>query len=118
MARAIRERTVSAKEVLEAHLAQIALHNPKFNAIVTLDEERARQRAKDADEAIARGENWGPLHGVPVTIKDFYATAGSAFTHRQMMSILGSPLEVDNQKLPYWVWGISYRAVFNLTGKR
>jgi amidase len=42
--------------------------------------------------------------------------AGSAFTHRQMMSILGSPLEVDNQKLPYWVWGISYTAVFNLTG--
>jgi amidase len=42
--------------------------------------------------------------------------AGSAFTHRQMMSILGSPLEVDNQRLPYWVWGISYTAVFNLTG--
>jgi amidase len=76
LARAIRERTISAKEVLEADLAQIALHNPKLNAIVTLDEERARQRAKEADEAIARGENWGPLHGVPVTIKDFYATAG------------------------------------------
>ncbi len=76
LARAVRERKVSATEVLEAHLAQIALHNPKLNAIVTLDEERARRRAKEADEAIARGENWGLLHGVPVTIKDFYATAG------------------------------------------
>jgi amidase len=74
LARAVRERKVSAKEVLEAHLAQIAFHNPKLNAIVTLDEERARRRAKEADEATARGENWGLLHGV--TIKDFYATAG------------------------------------------
>jgi amidase len=76
LAKAIRDRQVSSQEVLEAHLQQIATHNPKVNAIVTLDEERARQRAKAADEALARGEIWGPLHGVPITVKDCFETAG------------------------------------------
>lgn len=76
LATGIRQRQVSATEVLEAHLAQIARHNPALNAIITLDEERARARAKEADVALARGEVWGPLHGVPVTIKDSFATAG------------------------------------------
>lgn len=76
LAQMIRDRAVSALEVLDAHLVQIATHNSKLNAICTLDEERARQRAKLADEALARGENWGILHGVPVTIKDMFATAG------------------------------------------
>jgi amidase len=75
LARAIREREVSAVDVLEAHLQQIARHNPTLNAIVTLDEERPYQRAKAADAALARGEIWGPLHGVPVTIKDAFETA-------------------------------------------
>ena len=76
LATGIRQRRVSAAEVLEAHLAQIARHNPALNAIVTLDEERARKRAREADMALARGEFWGPLHGVPVTIKDAIETAG------------------------------------------
>ncbi|MFQ4146477.1 amidase [Chlorogloeopsis sp. ULAP02] len=80
MAQAIRDRQVSAQEVLEAHLQQIATHNAKVNAIVTLDEERARQQAKAADEAIARGEIWGALHGVPMTVKDCYETAGMRST--------------------------------------
>ena len=46
------------------------------NAIITIDAERARQRAKDADGALARGESWGPLHGVPITIKDSFETVG------------------------------------------
>ena len=61
-------------EVLEAHLTQIAKHNPKLNAICTLDEENVRIQAKQADEALTQGELWGPLHGVPITIKDFYET--------------------------------------------
>jgi amidase len=61
---------------MQAHLSHIAQHNPALNAIVTLDEERALQRAKEADAALARGEIWGPLHGVPVTIKDAFETAG------------------------------------------
>jgi amidase len=76
LARMIREQEVSAVEVLDSHLTQIVKHNTKLNAICTLDEERARQRAKQADEALARGENWGVLHGVPITIKDIFETAG------------------------------------------
>ena len=76
LAQMIRDRQVSAVEVLDAYLAQIAKHNSTLNAICTLDEDNARVRAKQADEALARGENWGALHGVPVTIKDVVATAG------------------------------------------
>jgi amidase len=76
LATRIRQRHVTATEVLEAHLTQIARYNSPLNAIVTLDEERARTRAKEADKALARGEVWGPLHGVPITIKDAIETAG------------------------------------------
>lgn len=80
LAAAIRAGDVSATEVLEAHLAQIAAHNPALNAIVILDAERAYERALDADEALARGQVWGPLHGVPFTLKDAHATAGMRTT--------------------------------------
>jgi amidase len=76
LAQMIRDRHISTIELLDAHLKQIAQHNSKLNAICTLDEENARTRAKQADEALARGENWGALHGVPVTIKDIFETAG------------------------------------------
>ncbi len=80
VAAAIRAGDVSASEVLEAYLAQIATHNPALNAVVTLDAEHARQRAREADEALAHGEVWGPLHGVPFTLKDAHATAGMRTT--------------------------------------
>jgi amidase len=76
LAQIIRDREVSAVEVVEAYLAQIDKHNGKLNAICTLDATQARTRAKQADEALARGENWGILHGVPITIKDIFETAG------------------------------------------
>lgn len=76
LAQAIRQRQVSAVELTQAFLEQIERHNPALNAIVLLDEAGARQRAAQADAALARGESWGPLHGVPVTIKDAYETAG------------------------------------------
>jgi amidase len=76
IARMIREREVSAVEVVNAYLAQITKYNTKLNAICTLDEDNARTRAKLADEALSKGENWGALHGVPVTIKDIFETAG------------------------------------------
>jgi amidase len=76
LATAIRQQQTSATEVLEAHLAQIARHNPALNAIITLDEEGAWRRARAADEALAKGETWGPLHGVPVTLKDVHDAAG------------------------------------------
>lgn len=76
LATAIRQRQVSAVEVLEAYLTQIAQHNPALNAIVTLDEEGARQRAQAADAAMMRNEVRGPLHGVPIMLEDAHATAG------------------------------------------
>lgn len=80
LAAAIRAGDLSATAVLEAHLAQIARHNPTLNAIVTLDADGARARAQEADAALARGEVWGPLHGVPFTLKDAFATAGMRTT--------------------------------------
>jgi amidase len=75
LAAAIRAGGVSATEVLEAHLAQIVARNSALNAIVTMDAERAYERAREADAALARGEIWGPLHGVPFTLKDAHSTA-------------------------------------------
>jgi Asp-tRNA(Asn)/Glu-tRNA(Gln) amidotransferase A subunit family amidase len=80
LAAAIRERRVSAGEVMEAQLGRIATVNPLINAIVTLDEKAARAGARAADDAIARGEAVGPLHGVPITLKDGHATAGMRTT--------------------------------------
>jgi amidase len=76
----IRTRRVSAIEVLEAHLAQIERLNPALNAVVTLDAKQAIKRAREADDALARGQVWGPLHGVPFTLKDAHATAGMRTT--------------------------------------
>jgi amidase len=75
LAATILHREVSAAEVLEAHLAQIDYHNPQLNVIVTLSRDLAMARAEEADTALARGEVWGPLHGVPITVKDALATA-------------------------------------------
>jgi amidase len=80
LATAIRVGHVSATEVLQAHLEQIATHNATLNAVITLDAERAYERARAADAALARGEVWGPLHGVPFTLKDAHATAGMRTT--------------------------------------
>ncbi|MFY9397970.1 MAG: amidase [Desulfomonilia bacterium] len=80
LASMIRSGEISSTEALEAYLAQIHRHNGALNAIVTLDEEGARKRAREADEALSRGIVWGPLHGVPVTVKDNYATKGMRTT--------------------------------------
>lgn len=80
LAAAIQAGQVSAVEVLDAHLAQIEKHNSALNAIITLDAERAQEQAHAADAALARGELWGPLHGVPFTLKDALATAGMRTT--------------------------------------
>jgi amidase len=76
LASAIRERSVSCREAVEAYLDRIQRHNPALNAVVTVDAERARARAIEADRAIERGESWGPLHGVAITVKDAFETAG------------------------------------------
>jgi amidase len=76
LAREIRGRAISACEAVGEYLRRIEASHAKVNAVVTLDAERALARAALADEALARGEAWGPLHGVPFTLKDGHETAG------------------------------------------
>ncbi len=81
LAHKIQTRQLSALEVMEAHLAQIERINPKVNAIVTYLPERGIAGAKAADEALARGEIIGPLHGLPVAHKDLEMTKGIRTTY-------------------------------------
>jgi amidase len=76
LARMLRVGEVSAREVITAHLERIDAVNPAVNAIVTLTADRALAQAAAADEAAARGEFLGPLHGIPVAHKDNHLTAG------------------------------------------
>jgi amidase len=76
LARRIRTKDISVREVTEAHLAQIEHLNPKMNAIVTLLPEQAMWQATAADERLARDEEVGPLHGLPVAHKDLVPTRG------------------------------------------
>lgn len=71
----VRSRAVSPVEIAEAHLNRIDALNPKLNAIVTLAPDFI-ERAREAEAAVIRGDNLGPLHGLPVTIKDAINTAG------------------------------------------
>lgn len=75
-AEAVREGRVTSLELTEHMVQRIERFNPALNAIVTFTKAEAITRAKEADEALARGEIWGPLHGVPVTIKDCFEVAG------------------------------------------
>ena len=85
----IRRRDVSASEVMAAFLAQIERVNPLVNAIPTLLPERAEAGAEAADRALAAGEAVGPLHGLPIAIKDLVPTRGIRTT-------FGSPIYADH----------------------
>jgi amidase len=74
MAALLQARAVSAAEVLDAHLAQIAALNPTLNAIVTLDPEGARAQAKAIDAQRTRGDALPPCAGLPIAIKDMEPT--------------------------------------------
>ena len=76
LANAIRAKDVSSRELLELYLERIDKMNPAINAVVTLDADRARDAAAAADEATARGDAVGPLHGLPVTVKDAIEVGG------------------------------------------
>ncbi|KMO34113.1 amidase [Methylobacterium tarhaniae] len=89
LARAIRDRAVSAREVMQAHLDQIARHNPAVTAIVSLrDPDLLLAEAEAADRDLAENGPRGPLHGLPHAVKDLSATAGIRTTQ-------GSPLFRD-----------------------
>lgn len=76
LAEAIRTKELSSLEVVDAHLRRIEEVNPKLNAVVQLAAETARVQARQADAALVRGEIKGPLHGVPMTVKDSLTTEG------------------------------------------
>ncbi|MBO0748673.1 MAG: hypothetical protein J2O47_09985, partial [Acidimicrobiaceae bacterium] len=61
-------REASSRELLAMYLERVERINPTVNAIVTLDAERALERAERADDARVHGEDWGPLHGLPITV--------------------------------------------------
>jgi amidase len=72
----IRARRIGCRELLDHYVARIERYNPALNAVIAMDLERARRRADEADAALARGENWGPLHGIPMTVKESYDVEG------------------------------------------
>ena len=74
--RAIKTKKISPVEVMDAVLARIGKINPKINAYCTLVPESARAEAKKAERKVMKGEPLGPLHGIPVSIKDLAFTKG------------------------------------------
>ena len=90
MVAALRAKKLSARELMQAHLKQISRVNPSVNAMVTLvPEDQLMAQAAAADEALAHGKWLGPLHGMPVAVKDLHETKGIRTT-------FGSPLHSNN----------------------
>ena len=75
-AKAIRNGEFSSRDLLELMIARIEKINPELNAVVTIDLERSREMADEADAVLRAGEEVGPLHGVPITVKDALETEG------------------------------------------
>ena len=72
----IKKKKIGCLELLDLYLARIEKYDGALNAVVVRDFERARTRARAADRALARRQAWGPLHGVPMSIKESYDVAG------------------------------------------
>ena len=89
LAEDIKRGALTSSGVLECFLERVERFNPKINAVVQLDADRARERAAEADRVARRGEDLGPLHGVPLTVKDAYLTEG-------VVSANGMPEYRDN----------------------
>ena len=85
----IRDRKIGCVELLDFFLARAEKYNPHLNAIIAWQVDKARDRAREADAALARGESWGPLHGVPVTVKESFNIAGLPTT-------FGNPIWKNN----------------------
>jgi amidase len=76
LAAAVRKKKIGCLELLDLYLKRVEAYNPELNAIIATDIEGARKRAKAADRAVKSGRKLGPLHGVPMTIKESYDVAG------------------------------------------
>src|SRR5579859_3967352 len=80
LASAVKRRKIGCLELLEHYLKRVEQHNPALNAVIATDLPAARQRARAADRALAKGSARGPLHGVPMTIKESFNVAGMPTT--------------------------------------
>lgn len=80
LAELIRSREISSVELLELYFSRVDDHNEKLNAIIWQIREEAMEGAKQADAAVAAGDELGPLHGVPMTIKESYDVTGTPTT--------------------------------------
>jgi amidase len=80
LARKIAAGELSSEALLTTYLDRIERYNPTLNALIVETREQALARAREADAATARGESWGPLHGVPMTVKESYNLAGTPTT--------------------------------------
>ena len=76
----IKMRKIGSTDLLEHYWSRVERFNQAINAVVVDDMSRARAKAREADAATARGELWGPLHGVPMTIKESFDVAGTPTT--------------------------------------
>jgi len=85
---------LSSVDLLDYYLGRLDRLNPALNAVIATDREAARSRAEAADAATARGERWGPLHGLPMTIKDTYEVPGMATT-------AGAPMFANHMATEY-----------------
>jgi amidase len=81
---ALNSKDLSSAELVELYLSRITEHNAPLNAVITVDADGARRAAKQADAARSGGQSLGPLHGLPITVKDSYETAG-------MRTVCGRP---------------------------
>lgn len=89
LAAMITSKEVSSAELLEHYVDRVEKYNPDINAVVCMQLDKARARAAEADEATAKGEFWGPLHGLPMTVKESYNITGLPTTW-------GNPELADN----------------------
>src|SRR5215471_6962395 len=89
LSKEIRDRRIGCVELLDFYLTRAERHNPALNAIVVWQVDQARERARAADAALARGESWGPLHGIPMTVKESFDVKG-------LPSTWGNPRWKDN----------------------
>lgn len=76
----IRRGEITSLDLLNRYVDRIQRYNDEINAVVALDVDAARARAKAADKALAQGRNWGPLHGLPMTVKDVFEVVGMPAT--------------------------------------
>ena len=81
LAAAVRKKKIGCLELLDLYLKRVEAYNPELNAIIATDIEGARKRAKAADRAVKAGKKLGPLHGVPMTIKESFDVTGFPTTY-------------------------------------